>query len=234
MVTCMCPCYIKEHCKTRRPRNGDNISTSDGYHHRLQPSRREEKSPISKISPSSRSEARDLISTAERNLTTYLSFSKTAIISKCSQKVNFLFYFCVAFKITSMEAIKYKIIKSTGQYNDYCKQLEDLIFEKSSDQDTADAIELLTYLIEKWDSDHNSFADADPIQLLKGLMIEQNLKAKDLVEILGVSKGLVSDIINYRKGLSKDIIRSLSSFFKVSQEAFNRPYKLDVKRLHPV
>ena len=133
-----------------------------------------------------------------------------------------------------MGTIKYKIIKSAGQYNEYCKQLEDLIFENSSDQDNADEIELLTYLIEKWDSEQNSFIDSDPIQLLKGLMTEQNLKAKDLVEILGVSKGLVSDIINYKKGLSKDIIRSLSSFFKVSQEAFNRPYKLDVKRLHPV
>jgi HTH-type transcriptional regulator/antitoxin HigA len=57
-------------------------------------------------------------------------------------------------------------------------------------------------------------------------MRNHNLKAKDLVSILGVSKGLVSDILNYKKGLSKDIIRILSLYFKVSQEAFNRPYKL--------
>lgn len=57
-------------------------------------------------------------------------------------------------------------------------------------------------------------------------MHDHKLKAKDLTEILGVSKGLVSDILNYKKGLSKDIIRLLSAYFKVSQEAFNRPYRL--------
>jgi len=128
-----------------------------------------------------------------------------------------------------MEDLKYKIIKSAGQYDEYCDHLEDLVFENSPEPDTIHEIELLTFLIEKWDAELKSFPDADPIQLLKGLMIEQNLKAKDLVEILGVSKGLVSDIMNYKKGLSKDIIRSLSSFFKVSQEAFNRSYKLDIK-----
>jgi HTH-type transcriptional regulator/antitoxin HigA len=58
-------------------------------------------------------------------------------------------------------------------------------------------------------------------------MDERNLKAKDLVEILGVSKGLVSDILNYKKGLSKEIIRTLSDYFKVSQEALNKPYNTE-------
>ena len=43
-----------------------------------------------------------------------------------------------------------------------------------------------------------------------------------------MSKGLVSDILNYKKGLSKEVIRKLAERFKVSQEAFNRPYKLVV------
>lgn len=57
-------------------------------------------------------------------------------------------------------------------------------------------------------------------------MTENNLKAKDVAEMLKVSKGLVSDVLNYKKGLSKEIIRSLSDYFKVSQEAFNRFYEL--------
>ncbi len=89
-----------------------------------------------------------------------------------------------------------------------------------------DEVELLTFLIEKWDQDHNSFEDSDPIELLRSLMEEHKLKSKDLVEILGVSKGLVSAILNYKKGLSKEIIRALATHFGLSQEAFNRPYKL--------
>jgi HTH-type transcriptional regulator / antitoxin HigA len=83
-------------------------------------------------------------------------------------------------------------------------------------------------LIEKWDTEHNSFAEVDPIQLLHSLMHDQDLKAKDLVDLLEVSKGYVSDILHYKKGLSKEVIRKLAERFKVSQEAFNRPYKLVV------
>jgi HTH-type transcriptional regulator/antitoxin HigA len=54
------------------------------------------------------------------------------------------------------------------------------------------------------------------------------MKSKDLVNILDISKGYVSDILNYKKGLSKDVIRNLAEHFKISQEAFNRQYKLVV------
>ena len=57
-------------------------------------------------------------------------------------------------------------------------------------------------------------------------MEDHDLKPKDLSEILDVSKGYISDILHYKKGLSKEVIRTLSTYFKVSQEAFNRPHKL--------
>lgn len=123
-----------------------------------------------------------------------------------------------------MKTLKFTIIKSQKQYVEYCEVLETLI--SGNRKESQDEIELLTLLIEKWDNEHNSFNDLYPIELLKSLMIENNLKSKDLVEILGVSKGTVSKILNYHKGLSKETIRKLSKRFKVSQESFNRPYKL--------
>ena len=125
-----------------------------------------------------------------------------------------------------MATLKYKVITSKTQYNQYCDILEELVFSSLKDRDTKDEIELLTVLIEKWDDDHNSFNDVDPIRLLRSLMDDHNLKAKDLADLLMLSKGYVSDILNYKKGLSKDSIRILSERFKLSQEAFNRPYKL--------
>lgn len=123
-----------------------------------------------------------------------------------------------------MEALKFTVIKTIEQYNDYCNILDELI---SKDEiKFQDEIELLTLLIEKWDSENNSFKDSDPIEVLKAIMDEHDLKAKDLVTILGLTKGTVSKILNYQKGLSKDTIRKLSDYFKVSQEAFNRPYRL--------
>jgi HTH-type transcriptional regulator/antitoxin HigA len=123
-----------------------------------------------------------------------------------------------------METLKYTIIKTEEQYNNYCDALENLLVK--DDSKYMDEIELLTLLIEKWDNEHNSFNDLNPVELIKSLMEENNLKATDLTRILGLSKGTVSKILNYQKGLSKETIRKLSEHFKVSQEAFNRPYKL--------
>lgn len=58
-------------------------------------------------------------------------------------------------------------------------------------------------------------------------MDDHHLTATALADILGVSKGYVSDILNYKKGLSKDVIRKLAEHFKVRQDAFNRPYPLN-------
>lgn len=123
-----------------------------------------------------------------------------------------------------MGILRYTIIKSKEQYYEYCEMLEALVIQEN--KSVQDEIELLTLLIEKWDSEHSTLGDKDPIELLKLLMIEHDIKAKDLVSILGLSKGTISKILNYHKGLSKDTIRKLAEYFQVSQEAFNRTYKL--------
>ena len=127
-----------------------------------------------------------------------------------------------------MSALKYKVIKSKAQYREYCNTLEELVFSASKSTGVKDEIALLTLLIGKWDADHNSFEEVDPVRLLRSLMEDQQMKAKDLVDLLEISKGYVSDIINYKKGLSKDVIRKLATHFKVSHEAFNRPYQLQL------
>lgn len=120
--------------------------------------------------------------------------------------------------------LKYKIIKNARQYDKYCKILEELVFENGIKDE--DEIELVTLLIEKWDDENYQMPEIDPIQLLKSLMEDHSLKAKDLASILNLTKGTVSKILNYQTGLSKDTIRKLSDRFKLNQEAFNRPYKL--------
>lgn len=121
--------------------------------------------------------------------------------------------------------IKYTLIKNADQYKEYCIQLEDLLNGKITEQ-VQDEIDLLTLLIEKYDEDQNPLQDSDPITLLRSFMVDHQLRAQDLTTILGISKGYVSDILNYKKGLSKDVIRKLAEYFKVRQEAFNRPYNL--------
>jgi HTH-type transcriptional regulator/antitoxin HigA len=77
--------------------------------------------------------------------------------------------------------------------------LEDLLEKGVINKAIQDEVDLLTLLIETWDSEHNSFEEVDPIRLLHSLMEEHHMKAKDLVDLLGISKGYVSEILNYKK-----------------------------------
>ena len=97
---------------------------------------------------------------------------------------------------------------------------------KKKSQAHQDTIDLLTLLIEKWDEEHNTFSDTDPIELLGYLMKENKIKAVELAVELEISKSLLSDILHYRRGLSREVIRKLASRFKLSQELFNKPYEL--------
>lgn len=127
-----------------------------------------------------------------------------------------------------METLKYTVIKTEAQYQAYCTQLEALATAPQPSVAIEEEIDLLTLLIATWDHAHATLPEADPIDLLRSLMAGRQLLAKDLVAALGLSKGAVSDILNRRRGLSKEIIRRLASYFQVSQEAFNRPYELAV------
>lgn len=71
-----------------------------------------------------------------------------------------------------MATLKYTVISSARQYDNYCRLLEELVFANPKTKALKDEIELLTLLIEKYDEQHNTFKDADPIQLLKSLMTD--------------------------------------------------------------
>ncbi|WP_162339593.1 helix-turn-helix domain-containing protein [Cyclobacterium salsum] len=122
----------------------------------------------------------------------------------------------------------YTIIRSEEQYWMYCSDLEKLTneYRENPSDELHDLIETITLLIEKYDEAHATLKELDPIQLLKSLMEDNHMKQRDLAQLLAVSKGHVSDILNYKKGLSKNVIRLLSDRFKVRQDAFNRAYEL--------
>jgi HTH-type transcriptional regulator/antitoxin HigA len=126
---------------------------------------------------------------------------------------------------------RYTIIRSVEQYRTYCKDLEKLTakYDSKPSDKLLDLIDTIDLLIIQYDEQHIQMMDVDPIQLLRSLMRENNLKQKDIANLLGISKGHLSDILNYKKGLSKNVIRILSERFKVRQNAFNRPFKLTVE-----
>ena len=119
-----------------------------------------------------------------------------------------------------------KVIKSIEQYHKYCNELEELTSRRKLTAEHEEKIDLLTVLIEKWDKDHYKSEDTHPVELLKQLMEMHDLNAATLSKNTGLDKTVLSKIINNKKGFSKEVIRILANYFKVNQEAFNKPYTI--------
>jgi HTH-type transcriptional regulator / antitoxin HigA len=125
-----------------------------------------------------------------------------------------------------METLPYTVIRSRNQYSAYCEQLVDLTNIKYKTRVELDTIDLLRLLIKRWDEEQRPLSDGDPVEFLRSLMEQNNIKASDLAARVGISKSLLSDILHYRRRLSRVVIRKLSSALNVSQELLNKPYNL--------
>lgn len=79
--------------------------------------------------------------------------------------------------------------------------------------------ELLTLLIEDFEEKHYALASARPVDVVKELMLSNNLKQKDLLDVFG-TPSIVSEVLREKRNLTTEHIRRLSRRFHVSPEVF--------------
>lgn len=79
--------------------------------------------------------------------------------------------------------------------------------------------ELLTLLIEDFEEKHYAFKAASPTDVLNELMLANNLKQKDLLDVFG-TPSVVSEVLRGKRKFTAEHIRRLSRRFHVSPEVF--------------
>ena len=106
------------------------------------------------------------------------------------------------------------------QYKKLIKVLDELIDEVGNNEkhQLAPLLETVGNLIEEYENDHFLQPNAEPIEVLKFLMQENNFTQKDL-NILG-SQGVVSEILNGKRELNVRQIKALAEKFNVSPSVF--------------
>lgn len=80
-------------------------------------------------------------------------------------------------------------------------------------------LNLWVLLIEQFEDAHYPIPDASPHEVLQFLMEQWDLRQADLVGILG-SRGVVSEVVNGKRSISKSQAKALSEVFHVSLELF--------------
>ena len=79
--------------------------------------------------------------------------------------------------------------------------------------------ELLTLLIEDFEEKNYALKPAHPIDVLNELMLANNLKQKDLLDVFG-TPSIASEVLSGKRKLNTEHIRRLNRRFKVSPEVF--------------
>lgn len=78
---------------------------------------------------------------------------------------------------------------------------------------------LMVRLIEDFEEHAYPIPDAKPHEVLQHLIETRDLRQSDLLPIFG-SRGYTSDIVNGKRGISKENAKELGQFFHVSPELF--------------
>ena len=102
-----------------------------------------------------------------------------------------------------------KVIKTEEDYDAAINELEQLIdLHPATGTSEASQLEVLSILIEKYETQNFSFDIPDPISAIKFVMDQRNLKRDDLIPYLG-SRSRVSEVLSGKRELSKKMMREL-------------------------
>ncbi|NEP18832.1 MAG: transcriptional regulator [Leptolyngbya sp. SIO4C1] len=121
-----------------------------------------------------------------------------------------------------LQSIQPKKIESQQEYLRFISILEYLL-EKEEDEELSDQesllVELLMLIVQEYESETTNLLLAKPLDILIHLMESNNLKQANLVGEIA-SSGVVSEILNGKRAISKAQARKLGDFFHVSYKLF--------------
>jgi len=118
-----------------------------------------------------------------------------------------------------------KPIKNEQDYANSLSLIENLMRAKPNTPQM-DELEVLTTLVEAYEEKFYNIDAPDPIEAIKFRMEQEGLKQKDLVAIVG-SKSRVSEILNKKRKLTIEMIRSLHKELHIPVESLFLDYKIN-------
>jgi HTH-type transcriptional regulator / antitoxin HigA len=122
-----------------------------------------------------------------------------------------------------------KPIHTNGDYEAAIKQIERL-FDAEPGTPKGNKLEVLSVLVEAYETEHYSIPLPDPIEAIEYHMERHGLNRKDLEIYIG-GPSRVSEILNRKRPLSVRMMRSLSVGLGIPIEVLARAYELEEPEL---
>ena len=128
--------------------------------------------------------------------------------------------------MTKLTQTKFKMnIKPIRNEADYRQALErlEVIFDAKRNTEEGDELEILSIVIDNYETDNFPIGMPDPIEAIKFRMEQMGMKQKDLAEVVGF-KSRVSEILNRKRKLTLDMVRKLHTTLHIPTEVLVQEY----------
>jgi HTH-type transcriptional regulator/antitoxin HigA len=112
-----------------------------------------------------------------------------------------------------------KVIETEEEYDRLLAVVERLTFAKNRTIEERALHKLLVTLIEAYESQHYPMDKTAPHEILQHIMEASGTRQSDLVGVIG-SSGVVSEVVNGKRSISKAQAKALGDRFKVSPTLF--------------
>ena len=119
--------------------------------------------------------------------------------------------------------MRIKPIKTEADYHVALKEIE-RIFDAVPGTREGDRLEILTTLVEAYEEKHFHISFPDPIEAILYYMETRELTRRDLEQYIG-SRARVSEILNRKRPLTMEMIRSLHEGLGIPAEVLIQPYR---------
>jgi HTH-type transcriptional regulator/antitoxin HigA len=123
-----------------------------------------------------------------------------------------------------------RLIHSEDELSQYTQTLFDLTAKPDPTPDEEEAIELISLLIDHYETVHYPLPEAEPVEVLRFLLEQNGLSQRDIAPELG-SESIVSLVLSGKRQLNRDHIARLSRRFNVSPAVFFGVSSPDNRRL---
>jgi HTH-type transcriptional regulator/antitoxin HigA len=112
-----------------------------------------------------------------------------------------------------------RLIHNDRELAAYTESLFELSALENPSRAEAEAIELLTLLVDRYEQAHYSVPAADAVSVVRFLLEQQGLAQRDLIPQFG-SESAVSMFLAGQRKLTLDQVRKLSARFKLPSDVF--------------
>ena len=112
-----------------------------------------------------------------------------------------------------------KVIETEQEYDRTLAVVEKLTFKKNRTPEEQALHKLLVTLIEAYETQNYPMDQSAPHEILQHILESSGTRQADLVGVIG-SSGVVSEVVNGKRSISKAQAKALGDYFKVSPTLF--------------